>query len=583
MKTLKILITTIIIISLFSCHREDVAIQKPVVITVSAGMKTEDNSTRVWIEKSENTIKGIPDVISHWEQDDENHMHIVIKQGNTTLEATSIKILKFFNNNKSIVFSFELPSGINISQAATIYGALGNDISLSTSDLSKIVLPTSGDKLEDRLVYTFKKEVASLTEIINVNFRHIYSILCLRLQNDMNETYDFPNGSNSLKFSSTGTAWSTSGGEYNMETGTVEGGIQSNDVEFLTKPDGYIVANDIQEYWALVVPQSGLTNNPALNLKQETNQICEIDQQLGERNNPLEKSNTYYIAGRLVKEGNKSKLEFIKNSELDEDKVPHIIEFKTTNSTVNLNILTALLTDGIWIDLNNNGHKDAGEDGARGQTKAYTIPASNTDKMVRVYGRITDFTCSNNGITSLDVSKNSYMVWFRCDNNPITSLNVADSENLELFWCRNNKLKSLVIDKNPKLRTIYCDNLLGNESLEYLNVRDATSLEQLHCQNNKLTSLDVTSNINLGILNITNNKIKTLDLTQNTKLSELYAKNNDLGPSLDLSKNNLVYTMLSSGNSPLRTIYVNQTQNDTPGLLSSRWNKDNFVTYVIKP
>lgn len=74
--------------------------------------------------------------------------------------------------------------------------------------------------------------------------------------------------------------------------------------------------------------------------------------------------------------------------------------------------------------------------------------------------------CSNNSLTSLDVSKLTRMSNFVCDNNQLTSLDVSKNTNLMYLLCAGNQLKTLDLSNNEYISSISCeDNELTNLDL----------------------------------------------------------------------------------------------------------------------
>lgn len=556
MKTVKKLLIPITLILLFACHRDDIPLQKPIVITVSAGLKTDKKPTRTWFGKADETLKGTPNVTALWEDGDETKIHIAVKQGGVTKKAGNVKILKFLEGYTKIIFSFELPEGLNTNESAIIYGALGNNISLSSSDLTKIVLPTSGDELNDRLVVSFRKAVGSLGEVINVQFEHIYSILCLRLQNSTGDVHRFPAGNDKLKFLSS-EPWAISGGEYDMETKTIVGGTETNEVEFFSSPNAYIVVKDIQEYWAVLTPKAGMTKNPTLKLRKGTEQIADIDQMLGERAKPLEKAKTYYIAGNLTKDGSKSKLEFIQNSELQDDGLQPYIVLKYNSSTAKPISMKPYAPTKAWIDLNNNGVKDSGESWLENQGKSLSI--SNSDNIVTIYGGANELNISDPNLVSFDADKGDVKLLNIRGNPVLTSVEVNGAKNLKTFTCQSNNLlkslntngcislesldcrgnallSSLVVTKNQRLKSL---SAFDCHSLVYVDVSYNDELTHLRFDGNiEMTSLDVSTNSNLQDLNCSScPKLERLDVSKNSELRKLNCGANTKFKTFDLPNN----------------------------------------------
>lgn len=116
--------------------------------------------------------------------------------------------------------------------------------------------------------------------------------------------------------------------------------------------------------------------------------------------------------------------------------------------------------------------------------------------------------CSQNSLTSLDVSNNLLLDTLYCNNNDLTVLDVSNNP-IYLFDCGGNDLNTLVLKP-------------GNEY--YL----------FNIYYNKLTTLDI-SNISFSYLNCSNNLLETITLDNDT----------DIANSIDLSNNKFVNLDLS--------------------------------------
>ena len=128
--------------------------------------------------------------------------------------------------------------------------------------------------------------------------------------------------------------------------------------------------------------------------------------------------------------------------------------------------------------------------GATGTPKSgkwitYTL----TSQTVTITGDVTDFTCQNNQLTTLDVSQNTA---------------------LESLWCTDNQLTTLDVSQNIALTGLYC----YNNQLTALDVSKNTALTVLDCYNNQLTALDVSQNTSLIWFSCTGNQIKGEEMTR---------------------------------------------------------------------
>ena len=140
--------------------------------------------------------------------------------------------------------------------------------------------------------------------------------------------------------------------------------------------------------------------------------------------------------------------------------------------------------------------------------------------------------CSNNKLTSLDLSNNTELFILYCNSNQLTSINLSNNTALSQFQCEKNSLTALDVSNNPGLQVIYC----GSNQITSLNVSNNTHLNTLSCISNKLTSLDVSNNPALQHLYCESNQITSLDVSNNPALQNLSCEFNQI-TSLDVSNN----------------------------------------------
>ena len=126
---------------------------------------------------------------------------------------------------------------------------------------------------------------------------------------------------------------------------------------------------------------------------------------------------------------------------------------------------------------------------------------------------VQSINCSNNSLTSLDLSKNLQLQTLNCSNNDISSLKLpvivqATSYSLlSTINCSNCKLTSLDLSYcSLNLAEVNCsNNLLTSLTLP----SSAEKLSKLKCENNRLSSLKMPTNIeNLTTLSCYGNRIK---------------------------------------------------------------------------
>ena len=215
-----------------------------------------------------------------------------------------------------------------------------------------------------------------------------------------------------------------------------------------------------------------------------------------------------------------------------------------------------------WIDLNNNGTYDKGEEKIKFNV---LYKPSITAKTITIYGKVTGFFCSYNTLTYIDVSKNNHLTSLFCDENKLTQLDVINNTKLKKLYCNGNNITTLKLPDNNELEELYCfaNNLssidlsacnslkelyCNQNNIERLDVSNCRKLIELSCDRNRLTALDVSKNVELAKLFCFTNDLSVLSLSTNKNLIELYCRQNKL-TSLDLSENTELTTVVCSENS----------------------------------
>ena len=171
---------------------------------------------------------------------------------------------------------------------------------------------------------------------------------------------------------------------------------------------------------------------------------------------------------------------------------------------------------------------------------------------IEYFPKLETLFCSENQLTSLDVSQNTELTWLVCYENQLTELDMSSNPILHDLSCSGNKLTSLNVSQNEKLQTLYC----SENKLTSLVVGKSENLGTLHCYDNQLTELDVTQFIALQELWCYKNQLTSLDVSKNEKLEKLKCDNNNL-TSLNVSKNTKLVTLTCDHNS-LTSLDVSQ-------------------------
>lgn len=106
---------------------------------------------------------------------------------------------------------------------------------------------------------------------------------------------------------------------------------------------------------------------------------------------------------------------------------------------------------------------------------------------IAYFANLTELDCSDNQLTTLDVSKNAKLRILRCYNNGMEKLNLGDITHLTLLNCDDNNLTELDVSKNPYLEDLEC----RENKLRRVVIGKKYRLTTLYLRGNQLTSLDL--------------------------------------------------------------------------------------------
>ena len=170
---------------------------------------------------------------------------------------------------------------------------------------------------------------------------------------------------------------------------------------------------------------------------------------------------------------------------------------------------------------------------------------------IAYFTALTNLTCSNTKLTTLDTSYNTELVFLECNEvSTLTSLNVSQNTKLKVLRCNDNALADLNLTNNTALEKLEC----GGNEFTTLDLSKNTNLKYFGFFNGKLSSLDLTHNTNLEELYFCGNNFSTIDVSQNTKLKYLHLFGNQL-ITLDTSKNSNLQRLWVYTN-PLTSMYL---------------------------
>ncbi len=146
---------------------------------------------------------------------------------------------------------------------------------------------------------------------------------------------------------------------------------------------------------------------------------------------------------------------------------------------------------------------------------------------------LTILGCYDNQLTSVDISNNTYLVYFFAYNNQFTSVDVSNNKDLTYLYINENQLTSLDVSLNTNLAVLHCQNNM----LSAIDVSQNADLRVLRCGHNMLTNVDVSQNLELTELLADESDLQSLDLSVNTALTRLYCNDCNLS-SLNVKNGN---------------------------------------------
>ncbi|AWI26273.1 T9SS sorting signal type C domain-containing protein [Flavobacterium pallidum] len=205
---------------------------------------------------------------------------------------------------------------------------------------------------------------------------------------------------------------------------------------------------------------------------------------------------------------------------------------------------------------------------------------------------LNSFDCSNNLLTSLDVSQLTQLTSLNCNQNqlqtlhfagaPLTSLSCADNmltdldismlPGLTMLDCATNQIETINGAYNANLKNLFC----GSNQLDDagLGIANYPGLMFLTCFSNHLTTLDLSAMTDLAILNCATNQINSLQVGPSTAV--LFCSGNQL-TSLDLTNSDGIGMLYTAGNQ-LSCIAI-----DDPAAAQANPNfiEDSFTGYSV--
>lgn len=189
----------------------------------------------------------------------------------------------------------------------------------------------------------------------------------------------------------------------------------------------------------------------------------------------------------------------IRKATQNETAKPSIIKneyIELTTTKVGENWIFFATGNNIWVDLNDNGLYDDGEEMLKTipenekTAEIYAFKQPIDLQTIRVYGtEISLFFCPDNELISIDVSQATHLQKLYCHFNQLTNVDVTHNPLLKELICHTNRLKTLNVIHNPLLESLLCYNL----QLVKLDISKNKELKFLRCNNNQLKGKEMTN------------------------------------------------------------------------------------------
>lgn len=133
------------------------------------------------------------------------------------------------------------------------------------------------------------------------------------------------------------------------------------------------------------------------------------------------------------------------------------------------------------------------------------------------FSNLETLDCSNNRLTTLDLSQNRHLASLTCTRNALRKVTVAGCKELRTLDCAYNSLSSLDLSSASALQRVDC----SNNSLSTLNVGGCSSLRTLDCSYNSLATLDLSKTAGIVTVTCKRNALASLLLTNCAELVSL--------------------------------------------------------------
>lgn len=425
---------------------------------------------------------------------------VFAKQNNVIVEIPNIQIKEVKDDARTAIFDVNLPDEIDTSSPFDLIGCVGQRVKLQDGKILVGVEAHSTYELfgfsdikdEDVPVYFHAENVEVGKKVLNVNFIHLGAMAVVAVTNTFTQplrTAGFAvvpeEGAEAFYYKAALPFEGNTDLPYlDLLNPDAEPVMIRSNVEY---PEVVIPANSTRYVGFWFRPNGKKTPNVKLVVYDADKRQAISSAVIAGKNKTMVAGKAYniyaeYAYGKLKTSSSKPTIQYDNSS---------YIEVKTDED---VGKTFSMIIDGgnpddlrnIWIDLNNNGVRELGENipsyKFSSDYESTPISFELKSQTFKIYGKVTYLSLDNNKINTIDVSKCKTITSLSLENNNLTSLNLTTNSNIEeLFISGNATLNTLSLPNNySSLILLLADN---NKQLSMLDLSKQSNLILLQAQN----------------------------------------------------------------------------------------------------
>ena len=171
------------------------------------------------------------------------------------------------------------------------------------------------------------------------------------------------------------------------------------------------------------------------------------------------------------------------------------------------------------------------------------------------------------------------LFYLNCSNNSITTIDVSNNANLVFLFCPDNDLESLIM---PESSPVFRELLVNNNNLTSLEMSNYANVAWIIADNNLFNSINLSGSTIEFAMSFTNNELSEINL-EGADITFLHLDSNQFS-FLDLSLHPGLKWFSATANPELNCIKVNQPQFDSipSDPQTGIWEVDSITSYSLE-